>query len=58
MVGLDYPAVRSEARAIGLHLSHGLMRKIQALERFELSRKQKDEPRRKSDDTGNQKAQS
>jgi len=31
-VGLDYPAVRGEARALGILLSHGLMRKMRALE--------------------------
>jgi hypothetical protein len=37
-VGLDYPAVRGEARALGLYLNHGLMRKLQAMERHILKK--------------------
>lgn len=47
LLGLDYPAVRTEARHLGIHISYSLMRKLQALERFELNRKRggnSDEP--------------
>lgn len=33
ILGLDYPAVRREAAALGIRLGYGLMRKIQVLER-------------------------
>ena len=38
LVGLDYPAVRIEARALGIYMSHGLMRKLQAMEHHYLER--------------------
>lgn len=54
LVGLDYPAIRGEARALGLVCSLGLMRKLQALERFELGRRSKDESGSQSQHTGSE----
>lgn len=34
LVGLDYTAVRREARELGLYMSHGMMRKLQSLEHY------------------------
>jgi len=57
--GLDYPAVRAEARALGLYMSHGLMRKMQAMEKYYLKKKdtgKNDQPGGQGDDPGDEKA--
>ena len=54
IIGLDYPAVRTEAEEMGLSFTGSLKRKIKALERYTLE-KQGESDNAKSDNTGTQK---